>query len=147
MPDSAILSVWDAMAEMIRAGGAPPNDSKGNPLLAGRRVYRGQTTPGVQEPPLSYFLLWAPLGEDEGPFYSEAGQEGAYRFGAWSDTPDNAIKCYRWFKQLAHGEAPVVDGHALWQPFSVRFITLQPDQKRTAWQAIGEVLAQTDEGM
>lgn len=144
MPDTAILSIWDALSLLIRDGASPPVDESGAPLFAGKRVYRGQTPKGATTLPRSYVMLGQP-GEDESGFYGEPGQNGAYAVSCWSDSPENAIRLYRWFKQLVHGQRPTLEGHVLWQGLAVRYLGLQPDPREDFWQARAEVTAESVE--
>lgn len=139
---AAALAAWDALTELVRAAPVPPVDGDGEPLLTGRRVFRGSIPPDV-ELPRSYVLLGSPYEEDGG-FFGEPGDEGVYMAHLWSDSPDNALRMWVWFKALTSGARPAMAGHSLWQGFGVRLLGLQPDADGANWQARVEVTASTE---
>lgn len=133
MADSAVLSVWDALAIAISQGVGVPPKPNGAPLLGNPRFYR-LTAPA--DATLGYYLLGQTL-ESEAGFYGQPGQDGRYRIHCWNDTPTNANRMYRWLKQQLHDRPLPLDDYAMVRGSLIK-LGDQSDQDTKAWQVIAE---------
>lgn len=129
MADTAVLSVWDALASAIQQGTNPPKGPSGETILATQRVYRG-AAPSTAA--LGYFLFGIDP-ENEAGFYNQRGQSGLYRVHCWATTPTNANRLYQWLKHLVHDVTLPLENH---QMLSGKMTKggAQADTDRKAWQ-------------
>jgi hypothetical protein len=134
VPDTAVLSVWDALGLAIDQGQNPPTGPSNQAILGSPRFYRGTapTTAG-----LGYFILGQSSEVDTGFYNGQAGQDGRYRIHCWSTTPTHANRLYQWLKRLIHDQRLILQGHGMLRG-SLSKLTDQPDADGKAWQVVAD---------
>lgn len=90
-------------------------------LLGGAHIYRNRSRATIQNPSVTYTLLWNGIGENYAPI--------TMQLDVWGKTYEKVLDIEKRIFELLHSDLPVVFGTLrLWSQFQNSFDYLEEDQ-------------------